>query len=990
MRYSAIFFIAILCTGFGFVNSERTKNDVSSTHTFDITQSALRQVAAEHKLQKQVDVQDVDPLFEHHIELMRAIATKQIRFEAVSVNFSSEYRQQLTNGEVEKRPIRLVNGSFSLFGENKYVSLDLDHVSTRIYDLGSNHVVHCHNEIVESSINQGDFIVGSEDGNWLDSPASKHWKIHRQSNAGLLVIRRAVAVHKIISTEADRGYCHHIETEDIHPMELIQQANVSVQSVPPEVYEYHPVARNSSSSHRRLRGETTNMFTPDSPLLACNNYVFSSSQNSFLTYFGPYSYGNNYYIVFGDNTGCISIDYSLASFTFNFANGAVVNPRIPLEGTYIRGVDCVDCYFYLGASIQAIFEYVWDSTYRYYKFYMEVKLIGSTGFNARIEIVNPSISGSIVIPIISPSSDSFYSSILIYSGIYLSYKPGGLKAVISGTGSATGTAYMGAGFSAYATFGVVYNGPSNSVSFPFSYYYSYNAPYFQNPVSFTAVSCSIDVQFIATENFKLSFGQFAYISGLFDMNLLDGVKYASTGALQTSISINLGDSSPVLAVPASKPKNGIQQSTIGIYTPGSTMVMDVSYSSFEPNEEHLLFFTMEKIDEAFNVLESLPVLQTSFSSQGNGTEKVKWRIPWDVRFFGSTSRPPIRVNLWKISVHSSNLMSRLVESPPFVIDPHPESVSLVLKPHANEIVLADTLYEIQWDGSLLCTFLDDAGTGGHGTMTTVDKVIIEVQVGAGTGAGGELPSINSTLNRRNLTSLEGVENSGRALVVFPGALLEYGKEFSVIIRSSRYSNLFGWSMGVFSINNGSGNSVAIPKTNITHSRYISQLLSERIFGLQSTEQHSMSADNSLLASVTCPGKNSGILAYDTRIGNQINGLSMNLLSLTYNLALAQPVITELTVVPASSTYICIAALTDTPTMTPISSPTLTPIRNPTMTPISSPTMTPIRNPTMTPISSPTMTPIRNPTLTPISSPTLTPISSPTMTPIRNPTMTPIS
>eukprot|EP01041_Mallomonas_annulata_P004632 gene4632-9193_t len=985
MRFSAIFLIAILPDGLGLVNanSEQTRSGRSFSHTFEMTPSELRQIAIKHNLQNHEDKQDKAPLFEHHVELMYAIATKQIHFDAMSVNFSAEYGRQLINDEVDKRSIRVVNGSFSLFGGNKYVSLDLNHESTRIFDVGSHHVIHCNREIVESSIGQGDFIVGSQDGGWLKSPDSKSWKIHKQTDTGLLITRRAVAVRKIASTD-DHGNCHHIETENIHPMELIQQAKVFVQYIPPELYEYHLPVRNSSSSRRGLRGEMSNEFIPDYPLLACSNNAFSDTPNYFY-YSGPYSDGK-YYIVFGDATGCISIDYSLNVFNFNYDGTAAINPRIALGGTNVKGIDCVNCYFYLGGSIQAIFEYFWVSTgflTGYYAFYMEAKIKGGVGFNAQIQIVNPSVWGSTVIQIISASSNSAYNSLNIYSGIVLYFKPGGLKATISGSGSAIGSVYMGAGFSASASLGVIFDG--SSVSLLPSYSFSYTTPYFTvQPGGFTVVSCSLEVQFIATENFKLAFGTGVAIGGLFDMSIMDGVKYASSGALQTSISIDIDGSSPVWTAPiaTATSKNGIQQSTIGIYTPGSTIIMDVSYTLFEFGEKHELFFTMEKIDEASNILEALPILQTTFLSNGNGTETVKWRIPWDVRFFGSsgsTTGSSSVLNLWKISVHSSNLMSRLMESSPFVLttittvetSTTTSAVSLVLKPQANEIVNSDTFYDIIWDESLLCTFLEEAGTGGHGIMTTVEKVVIEVQVGVSTGAGGGLPFTNSTLNRWNLTSLEGVLNSGRATVVFPGSLLKHGKEFSVVIRSTCYSNLFGWSMGVFSINNGSSVvNTASPVKNVTYGDYPISQLSEKILSMQSTGQYQSlilteENKNNLLATTTCPGtRNLGILAYDARYGNQIKGISISvsvpfLPTASYTLAASQPTVSEYTIIPSSDAYTCLVADTNKPTIRPTAMPiTKTPTIRPTAMPITkTPTISPTAMPNVNkPSGSPTAMP----------------------------------
>lgn len=123
----------------------------------------------------------------------------------------------------------------------------------------------------------------------------------------------------------------------------------------------------------------------------------------------------------------------------------------------ISGVKCNNCYAFFGAGFLAVFEYRGSSVSA------EVKVGGGAGYNVDILMNNPFISGTSSNPNVISGGPSL--SIPIGSSfLSLNIALGGIGAVISGTGSATGSAETGAGWSVTASAGVMYAGGSLSVS----------------------------------------------------------------------------------------------------------------------------------------------------------------------------------------------------------------------------------------------------------------------------------------------------------------------------------------------------------------------------------------------------------------------------------------------------------------------------------------------------------------------------------------------
>ena len=112
---------------------------------------------------------------------------------------------------------------------------------------------------------------------------------------------------------------------------------------------------------------------------------------------------------------------------YSFPTGNAINPSLSIAD----GIECEECYAFLGAGILVVLQYGINGS----TFDVEVKGGGGAGLSAFINMKNPAIRGARELTLIAPADKFMTSTIGV---LPLSYKFGGISAVISGSGSASG------------------------------------------------------------------------------------------------------------------------------------------------------------------------------------------------------------------------------------------------------------------------------------------------------------------------------------------------------------------------------------------------------------------------------------------------------------------------------------------------------------------------------------------------------------------------
>ena len=250
--------------------------------------------------------------------------------------------------------------------------------------------------------------------------------------------------------------CTNIHTEPIHPIELFEKFRVESLGERPYNHNYGKYEVVTDQDKKKESVPKRELFSknakPDSPILACSAQSWAPfTAGGIKSNYGvliPSTYTPPVLPSTDDQTsflaelsvldgGCIeySKDFS-GSFNFNYdaTNKRAITQSLPLGGASVTGVTCDGCYAYLGAGFLLIFEYTKGSSP---KISAEGKIAGAAGFNAVVNIVNPSISGSSTLTLVK--ADTTFTAVSLGSGLTFEYKFGGLTALMTGSGSATGT-----------------------------------------------------------------------------------------------------------------------------------------------------------------------------------------------------------------------------------------------------------------------------------------------------------------------------------------------------------------------------------------------------------------------------------------------------------------------------------------------------------------------------------------------------------------------
>ena len=143
--------------------------------------------------------------------------------------------------------------------------------------------------------------------------------------------------------------------------------------------------------------------------------------------------------------------------------------------TLMPGLTCTDCYLYTGAGFLVIAQY---SSGNYFR--AEVKVAGGAGFNVNLSAKNPTITATKTINIAGAGT---WSTIVLGTGLAFQYRMGGVRADISGSGTAVGTGSAVGGAQAQASAGFMY--AAGKTYTPYTAFASYKKP--SASIKFTSV-----------------------------------------------------------------------------------------------------------------------------------------------------------------------------------------------------------------------------------------------------------------------------------------------------------------------------------------------------------------------------------------------------------------------------------------------------------------------------------------------------------------------
>ena len=392
------------------------------------------------------------PKFVHAQPLVAALRRGEEKFEVVENNEDVDDWDPKDDMDDDGRVIFETTTSYQLKASpDNYLLLDdikEEDASSHIRGLSEDHILHCGRALESGHRWQsGSIVLGTDRGAWSRLPhVNRHLEesflpLHinhavGRRKQGFLVLRRITEIHAMDDSE-----CIKIHTEAIHPIELFEKFRV--ESLGQRPYNHNYGKYETVLEERELFSKFAQ---PDSPIQHCTSSSFSPFTTGF---YGKYSFvlgnpssGHDDAFTFVAeasllNGGCVeySKDFS-GGFNFNYdsvSKGASTQ-SIPLGGSSVTGVTCDNCYAYLGAGFLLILEYTSG-----FSISAEGKVAGDAGFNAVVNIVDPTVSGSASVTLVSASSQ-WGGVALGSSGLQFLYKFGGLTALVSGTGSAKGLA----------------------------------------------------------------------------------------------------------------------------------------------------------------------------------------------------------------------------------------------------------------------------------------------------------------------------------------------------------------------------------------------------------------------------------------------------------------------------------------------------------------------------------------------------------------------
>eukprot|EP01036_Dinobryon_divergens_P033122 gene33122-42839_t len=759
---------------------------------------------------KMLETQALNPnknAFEHVKHLVSAVGAKKSAFRVYEEVDTTAEKDPTSYKDIVSAELYNLTASYSLFPHHKYFSLDSENDQAQtILDIQKDYV-----DICAEGVTAGDYLIASDSAYWFNSDPI--WSANVIGKVGLILSRTVVRVDPL-NLIGSHVNCKRAKTENVTPFQLFESIRVDTTSRLPFSHFINSKDANERQSKktadqsknlRQGNAQKRGLFTgagPDAPVVACTSPVIEVDDQAYVQ--EHQGQDDDYMIVSGYTDGCASIlkDFlSEIGSSFNFNYNPSTNSA---SSSYdlVAGITCSNCYAYLGVYIYGVFEYADYGA----EMAFEAKLDGGIGFNIQLSLSSATYSGSDTITLMSASSSSV--SIPLGFGLSFSTSFGGLTATVSAAASTSGSANMGAGASANAYIGLEYDYEFNSdeqgyFSFPTNAELSYTAPY----LSYSDLEInSLDLTLVlaATENFNLGYKWlgFEWIGADFAL-VLSGtaeVSYSSSSSSAATSSMSVTTGEAVENPSAVKAMYFEQQTTdFTVMRPGDNIPITVNINGFHPGENVVLFFSFLREDYSSKV--GVPLFKTEFIVPSNGSAAVTthWQVPWDLRFLQNPSSDSLKA--CRIAVRGSNKMSNTYYSSDFLILADSMTDSLVSAPKNGDTLVAGTSTLINWNYENLKFFKYRPGTGGHGTLVTVQKVSILLVKESFVGGKSSQKPIVTTYN---LTKDGFVNNNGSAKLIIPEEAYQWtngtvSQRFFIKVQSHRWSNLAGWSLGHFNV-----------------------------------------------------------------------------------------------------------------------------------------------------------------------------------------------
>ena len=863
------------------------------------------------------------PKFVHAQPLIASLRRGEETFEVVEHNVDVDEWDSNDNDD-KGRALFETTTSYNLKASpDNYLNLDDindEDAPLHIRGLSADHILHC-GRALESGLlwRSGSIVLGTERGAWSRIPhVSRHLdetfsSLHTNHAAGrrkhgFLVLRRITEVHA-----TDDADCTKIHTEPVHPIELFEKFRVESLGLRPYNHNYGNYEVATDQNQEQATVPERKLFStyakPDSPIMKCTDQSFAPFTSGTIT--GNYGLlipstpaATDDQLTFAaeisvNNGGCIEYSKEFSggfNFNYNPSTKGAITQSLPLGGTSIAGVTCEGCYAYLGAGFLLIFEYTSDRTIS-----AEGKIAGATGINANVNIVDPTISGSVSVKLVRPETTWTSIELGTGSGLSFQYKFGGLTALVSGSVTATGTASFGAGLSVSASIANKY--ASGAFSYPHSFTESSVTPYFTS-TGFTATSVSLSTTLTGTENFGLVYSTLLTVSFLFDGSVDGTVTYLMGTALSSKSTAQVVVVPPSVLSTPGRSLSGSDDKGAGYFMPGDSMTIQFAYDGYPSQEAITLFYSFTKTSgDVMNIM----MRHFNTSATGTGVLEATWLVPWDE--FLSEEWPQKES---QITVKASTDISKEYTSTSgFGVKIFTEVDGIFSSPAPGEMVPVDTPYEVKWNSSLLKTFVPNAWNRPDGKMVVADSVVLELC--------GEALATNGTILSSWCDNFEHDRphlNVGGAQVVFSSNLATRADRFYLNVHSHRHLSVYGWSPGYFRLITGRVSSATLANLRVANV----DVSSPKVLRRQTPRTESSpltEAKRKLASQVACSDSAAtSSVSFGSNLGCTPRALSLSLtsgiLDYTYNVPLQSNSVISV-VDPAAICYGDLSAPTFTPT-----------------------------------------------------------------------------
>lgn len=734
--------------------------------------------------------------FGHLHNCLSALKMKETSF---SVLEKDDWESSFTKGE--KSLIYRSKSDYNFFDSETayYINLD-DQIksSEMVVDLTDNSISHCsHTELelkfIENflihpqNIFKGKkekkvLLLGSTRGEWFKSkPANKLFSILKKINPlkqHNSMIRIVKEIHRDVSSTNNR--CVRMVTEDIHYLELFENMKTETFVDNPYQNSFQQIVKDKDRSkyHKRLR-ELGTIVTPDKPVITCEDAYWGDPKTYTINSEGPQSNSSTttYNYLLG-SLGCVSYETSLpGSFNANYDFSTSRAATDPLIIPGVDGIECSNCYAFLGAGILAILQYN-TGTFKSGKFFrVEIKIAGGAGFNVNLNVLSPNISTVKTVPGVMPAEKTYHEFPIGKTGLTLNYKFGGVNIDAGGSGQATGSFSAGAGATIAASAAVLFDGAN--LTFPYTASITVIPPFFKATKFTLGKSFDVSLALTATENFQLAYGtSVASVSVEFNVQAVGTTEISYTSSSKSSSSSNR--------------KNNINNlnsvDVIGdkgqtILYPGDILMISFTYGDLPSYEFTRIFYSIVTNDGREYL-----IMEKSFSTNegGNGIFKANWRIPSDSRFKSDGT------DEFVISVRSSSHILYTFQSNAFHLSMFTDTDSIFLEgPKDGDVIQPNTPVYLKWNPLDLNYFVKDIYSPYGGKEEVAYQAFFNIVVESLDENGTFVSQVIKNYTNANIL------NDGMSTISFTPSLSLLGERFYITINSLKFSNIWGWSSGYF-------------------------------------------------------------------------------------------------------------------------------------------------------------------------------------------------